>query len=651
MSLDSGTASFTLEQLREAWTRQIEQIETAAQYGFGDFEDAGLFDIPAYYLSLYGKLTDEDRKPEEALFKRGVGLLKNFYQYARDSKSVLAAHKDIHYKLWNRINDLATKPFGAFDLNIRRHVYRMTLLAMELEPPYSSFWKDGDLTDHKRFREEYQNFLNISDEYLYDDVERRNWVLETQRRVEKAIVALRLVTATIKSQVNWTDDTTRPTYVDYPCTSDEYLYGEGKRPGVLSLKLRLGGSVTPEEREKMNEAKAKKSPNKRPASESKEPEPEPKTKKPRHPTSYTMTMENVDADIDEIYNDATYQRSNPRPPRHLVVTPITTIREGTLQNYRTELGVMIRQCRNDYFRGDKVPGTQERKERMLISMDARIQSLRDYARGGGSRWHGFGPLKISKVTAYQVRLLRSLYMKVLLSLDPPASTERLKRALMDRLDDWILFEEIWNEGDHRSLHFPRLGPVLRAGLRENIEARDANIKKWATMLSRMRNTPGLEELKEESTEIKEESSEPEEPAEPEKEPEKEAEEPEKPAEPPKYPWMKSKPGDALNWCLEPRKPGKTVYVSWKIDTRQEERARARIADRNEGFLKDGEGPELKKLEARYAEEDAASDKVAAALAQKGPPEYEKIPRNTVFERLMYMIIIFHWRLFQTRSIL
>ncbi|KAI0112823.1 hypothetical protein F4776DRAFT_640033 [Hypoxylon sp. NC0597] len=622
----------------EAWTKAIDQIDVVAENGFGDFEAAGHRSIGAYYVSLYttlkntmGEISNEfykdDKANEKALFKRAVGILDKFHKYAQGSREALLETKNFHYKLWIRLDDFGHQPWTSYDIDIQKHIQRMIVLTVGLQPPFEQAWKDGDLINHKRFQVAYESFLQLDDKNAYDDVERRNFVLRSQQLVQQALIGLRLLTVSTDLQVNWTNNEIRPTYVDFPYGSEEYFYGLGSRPGVLNIKLKLGGKITPEERKKM-----KKATKKRPAPAS---APEQRQgKRPRPNWGYTMTMENVDADIEDIYHDAAFRNVTKRPSADILVTPLTANRATTLANYRDDLTKIIRRHRSAYYKPETPPTSQVDRDRLIERIEKEIPALRDMAKE--VRTSSTAKLKRAKLAAFSLRFLRALHMKLVLSSTPPVSNEQMNRALTGRMEDWSTFERTWNESDAKTRLIPRLTLELQREIDDAFRARSANILDWTLLLNQLRSGLGPD--------VPEEPEPPQERQEPEESPDQN-----QPKEQTKVSY-KLDPNDTTMWFIEPRRPARSVYVSEKIDRRQEERARARAID--SALMQTGkkEG-RLHRLEEKYRAEDKLSDAVAAALAKKGPPDYAKIPVETVLEKITYMIVIHHWRLFQTARIL
>ncbi|OTA53271.1 hypothetical protein K449DRAFT_440110 [Hypoxylon sp. EC38] len=625
----------------EAWTKAIDQIETAAENGFGDFEESSFPSLGAYYVSLYtilkntmGEISNEfykgDKANEKALFKRAVGLLDKFYEYAQESRQVLMGTKNFHYKLWIRLDDFGHQPWSSYDTAIQKHVYRMAVLSTELQPPFEQAWENGDLINHKRFQTAYENFLKLDDKNAYDDVERRNFVFMSQQQVEQALIGLRLLTASSKVRVNWTDNKTRPAYVEFPYGSNEYLYGIGDRPGVLSLKLKLGGEVTREEREIMKKAAEK--PRKRPATV----RIQQRGKRPRPEWGITMTMANVDADIEDIYCDANFRNISQRPTFDLV-TPLTANRETTLANYREDFLKIIRWHRSVYYKPEAPPTRQVDRDRLIKELEKGIAYARKAARQVRTATNA--KLKQAKLAAYTLRFLRTLHLKLMLSSTPPVSRQRMNQALLDRMEDWSAYERTWNEADLKTQLNPRLTQKKKHEIGSLIRARSSNILDWTLLMNQLRSGLGRT-VPRETEETEQQASE---------EPKESLDRNQSKKE--GIDLFELDPDDASTWVIEPRRPGRSVYVSEKIDQREEERARARAIDSAVMQQEGAEGGRLHRLEARYKAEDKRSDAIAAALAKKGPPGYTNIPVETVFEKLIYMIVIHHWRLFQTASIL
>ncbi|KAI1101799.1 hypothetical protein F4804DRAFT_314918 [Jackrogersella minutella] len=638
----------------KAWSDSIEHLSNAATFGFSDFEAAGFQGSVPYFLSSYSNLITalseisreifKHESATESLFNRAVETLERYFEHVRDNSEEFTAYRNFHYEIFVRVGLLSRQPFISFDGNISRHIRTMAVLVADLSPHAAEAWSDGDLVGYERAAKAFEDFTELEIAHRENEADYRDLVFRSQELVSEALVGLRLPTYLTQVQTNVFDDNTRPTYVDFSCNSDEYLYGQGRRPGVLDLKRRLGGQLTPEETERVDQARktTKQTTRKRPASTPKAPlEP----KRPRTiGRGYTMSIENVLADIAEIHNDARFNVTSWAPSRDPIRTPPVANRQETLENYRPNLLKMLRQYRKHYYLPEDPPKEQHDRDVLLGRLEGEFETLRaDIARKGVNTTSR-GRLKEARLSAYALRYLRSLHMQLLLTSTPPIEAERLNQALIDRLDDWVLFEQAWNAGDEKSQREAR-SVSSKTTFGGYVDQRNQNINTWRELQNQLRSGPS-EEAEEAEEPVKEESEEEEEVVEEEEHPEKTTEV----VEP-----SGVKEGDIKNlkitgnyYIFRPGRPGRTVYVSEKDERQRYERAVARAID---SALGQREGGEVDKKREEHRLENERIERVGTSLAAKGPPDYEQIPRTTVFEKLAYMVVMTHWRFFQARAIL
>ncbi|KAI0851991.1 hypothetical protein F5Y00DRAFT_274245 [Daldinia vernicosa] len=639
------------EPTAESLTIRLERIETAGLYGFTDFGTAGFHEAAPYFISLYTSLIQllgeiarvkvkDGADAERELFGRGVKFLDTCHDFVRDNIEELMKFKNFHYKLWARLENFSQQPFTSSNKNISRHITQMTLLAGNNAPPASQSWVGDALPEHKRFVRAYNEFMGLEDWQLRTDADRRELIFFSQEILDQALLGLRMPMVSIQIHKELFREGGRPTYIDFPSDAEEWLYGLGQRPGVLDLKLKLGGKLTPEEEEKKKQAQQEPKKRPQPSSESNQPG----LKKTRLLENYTITMDNVDADIEDIYSDAAFMDVFERPGYERLLNPTVENREDTLNSYAPEFSKRLRICRRNYYRPEAPPSSQDRRDQILKQMENDIPRLRDEIHEKAEIITSPSKLKEARVAAYTLKFIRALYMKLVLSATPEMSSDKMNRALRDRLDDWILHEQAWNAGDDRAINNPRTAAARKSWLMRFVDARNENIEKWWVLrdqLDAQINSQAKRDAEADNSE-----------AQGEKEKEKEA--PEKagdktePANKPEEAEKKAAKRTPVYW-VEPRKPSKTVFFDERFERRREDRARAAAKTRLIGPPAPGQ---YYSNEEQYRLEDEHSAQLAINFpSQGGPPKFQDMPKNTIYDKIIYMLVMTHWRFYQGLSVI
>ncbi|KAI2632258.1 hypothetical protein GGR54DRAFT_582840 [Hypoxylon sp. NC1633] len=630
----------------EQWTSLIDSIDAALKNNFSEYETANFLSLPPFVVALNARLNyvlERVAKAQvkdtvgdaKALFERVLVMLGRFHDYVRNNIETLTQYRDFAHKIRVRTMTLSRQPFITFDTRMRDHIRDMFRIARENETRLEDVWQGTDLINHSRFRTAFDEFMELTEKIkLEDDYAHWRLMFHSQDILHDAFAGLHIPSAAFSIRADLFNDRRRPTYIDYSCQSREYLYGHGDRPGVLYLKETLGGPITEEEREGMDAAKRQGK--KRPAPAD-EPQPAPVV-------GYTMTLDNAEADIDDVYSDAKYKGRHARPVDRLV-TPTATNREDTLRNYKAEIIKRLKRFEQAYFKSDTPPATQAEREQMMTALSIGIGELRINIRAvNPKRNNTNGIWKEARINTIGLKYLRSLHMKLLLSSEPPPTQDKLVRNLIDRIDDWILFEEIWTGADQNTIRLQRTSETTKAHLRRFVTQRTTNINKWRTFRTELENIlagnaplPGGD------------GNEPA-PNPP------EVEEAEQAPDPDDLPWAvrrgmpprRRDPNEIPFHYLRPHRPSRTVYFNERQEKRERERMLERAKRRALGPRLPGEVDEL---EEEYAREDAIIAKVAATFAKGGPPHFEQIPTEGVFDKLVYMIVLSQWRHYNGRPLL
>ncbi|OTB16241.1 hypothetical protein K445DRAFT_21881 [Daldinia sp. EC12] len=695
----------------ESLTNRFEWIESAGLYGFTDHDVNGYHSAAPYFLHLYSRLLQLIRetalamqKPngqnERALLSREVKFLEICHEFVRDNAEELFKTKDFHYKLWARVEDFSRQGITSFDNRMSRHITRMSFLLGDHAPPPSESWQGDTLPSHGRFVRAYDEFLELDDRPLRNDVDRRLLMFLSQEVLAQALLGLRMPMVSLSVQENLFVEGARPTYVDFPYGSDEWLYGLGERPGVLELRRQIGGQITPEQEERIKRAKAIKNTEepkqpinpkqptdpKQPADSTRSAEsrkrPAPYVpvqrdpKRPRAIDNYTITNDNIEADIQDIYSTAKFLDMSNKPDIARLLNPTAENREDTLNAYESELHKVLRQCRLNIYKPENPPQTQAERDRLMRQIENQIPRLRDEIHKKSDMITSASKLKEARVAAFTLKFIRTLHMKLLLASDPPPSVSQMRHALRDRLDDWILHEQAWNAADEKAIKHLRPGFAAKKNwLMKFVDARNQNIQNWWTLRDQLDEAIREEALSgvggegndsgngggggggggEAQEQAKTGETQPakdqpakdqpvdNQPVDNQPADNQPADNPPAPGEETKQAEETKEPKRAPLYWLEPRKAPTTVYFDEREEARREERARARAMERLLGPPSPGESY---LDEERYRLEDEFSAKLAAAFpAHGGPPAHETIPRETVYDKIIYMFVMTHWRYF------
>ncbi|KAI1801465.1 hypothetical protein F4811DRAFT_534541 [Daldinia bambusicola] len=670
----------------ESLATRFERIENVALYGFTDYEASGFHHPAPYFVHLYTQLIqlmgetaleahNGGGKNGKDLFAREVTFLETCHEFVRDNAEELLKFKDFHYKLWARLEDFCSHGWTSYDKRISRHITRVSFLLGDIAPPPAQSWEGDTLPAHGRFVRAYDDFMKLEDRRLRNDQDRRTLMLYSQEILDQALLGLRMPMVSIDIQEELFREGARPTYIDFPYGSDEWLYGLGQRPGVLELRRKIGGPLTPEQEERIKRAKAYKEPQelKKPQEPKKPTEPKQSTRKskkrpapvmpiqrapkrPRISDNYTITTDNVEADFQDIHSTATFLDITERPDIERLLNPTVENRDETLIAYKPEFSKVLRQYRLNLFRPEEPPVSQEQRNQLLRQMDNEIPRLRAEIHKKSDMVTSAVKLKEARVAAFALKFVRTLYMKLLLISDPAPSANRMRQALRDRLDDWILHEQAWNAADEKAIKNPRTIGSRKVWLMRYVDSRNESIDRWWTLRDQLdawirdeADRQELDKLGEGYEEDEEDEEEEEEPVpadeeQPEKETHSVGDGASKPAsEPQEKATTKAAEKPPPVYWMEPRKPCEPVFVDERAERRREERYRARSLEELLGPPQPGQ-PYLD-LE-RYRLEDEQSAKLAAAFPERGgPPGFELMPHDTVYDKIIYMLVMSHWRYF------
>ncbi|KAI1739106.1 hypothetical protein F4680DRAFT_422870 [Xylaria scruposa] len=465
---------------------------------------------------------DAKLKPDlDSLFQRVMKLLSTAVRHVYFVREKLTpVHKEL-LKLVLRINNTP-------DINndgLTRHQIEMGDRLTKIRPPAEEAWTDDgqNLLHNHEFNRKYKEFCNLKRDARIAQTRHEMYATRSWQLLQSAFRELDIPVIKIYPTGDFFDNDTRWTFLDYPYGSHEYLYGKGRRPGMIALKEVLGGTATDAETKKgfvtaytKRNTKEMFEPASKPIEESKEQDKEksppnknkrnstddvsPKPKKPRTGSSegYTMNIVNAAADIEDCLRDSKFtsvqEDDVDRPGSERLQTPTVETRRTTLVAYHEDLISIIDQVYKRRFglptSRSKLPQTAAARgawltlaKKELVSARAAVSSFIDSATT---------PAKAKKLrlAAYKLKLVRAMYTAGLLSGEPAASAEDIQEGLIGRLDDWILHEEAWNVAEKTILGRSAITQDTYDLINGQIDERDANIARWKGLRDEVEKGPG-----------------------------------------------------------------------------------------------------------------------------------------------------------------
>lgn len=564
----------------------------------------GLFNELSYNGS------NQNTADQDHPLSRGLFLLDQCLRHVLQNKAGLRGEI---IGLRRVLRELGSAPWHNLNPRINEHILDMYYELAEMAPTPQESWDGDDLRDSEDFQKVFDDFQTNGAQNLIDEGSCSALIHRSHRSLELAIEALGLPAILSSIPRDLLDDELNPTYLHYPCTAPEFLYGRNGHRGILHVKQAHGGPLTADEQTRMNAAARRRSRGDD-GQATQEPTQEPKRR--RRNTTYTLTLENVEAEHLAMDCDAGNEREYRRPTQDLLVTPTNPYTPEVLEKYGRDFKAAIVSIRVDLDLNFEPPITPERRNAMLDRLSNGIGEQRAAAREldlGNNNLQ----LKRARVAAFKIKYMRMLYMKLILTQDPPLSDAAMRRALAMRLADWRLHEEIWNTADvqavgRRSKTASReANRERRRQLQHDIRRRTKNAVKWEAMEEAL-TTTGAAAAEEEAV----------------------VEEPEPVAAP--RPAGQPRNAGLIDKILGNHRPGRSVFYNKRLEQGRERWWRACINARSNGLpvpprpvLRDT-GPEPYALE--------------------GPPGHEQLPLGSVWEKLQYMIVLTHWRIYQGRLI-
>ncbi|KAI1419939.1 hypothetical protein F5Y12DRAFT_720130 [Xylaria sp. FL1777] len=705
-------------------TTVVGHLETGFSTNFAELDKKKYANAEEFFLSTYSGIVDtmqlvtnekwKDDVDEnlkdglDALFSRLLALLPKSVEHIRKTDGSLT---QVHKGLLEAMLRLSERPDCTAD-GLMVHIVKMASQLNRIRPPPRGAWNaDGsDLNPNDEFEEIFEEFSRLEKDPENKQMQHELYAIGSYRLLRSALRALHLPEEYANPGEEFFYNKTRPSYVEYPYGSDEFFYGKGRRPGVISIKSRLGSPLTDAQQASLDEVaqkaadeevkqeskntKEKSFANKRKQAtkktwkkqkEQKEKENTKGTKrekeqkrhskvgkyhgskKPRTKWGYTMTSVNAAADVEDILRDSKYtdlgeEGDVDRPDSDRLVTPTVEIRKTTLVAYRNDLRSIIDEIYKRRFgtptnkaKRPQTPNERkawlERATRELKWARANVHKLIETATTPAKS-------KQLRLAAYKLKLVRSMYTLGLLSGEPSASLQEIRDGLKGRLDDWILYEEAWNVSELITLERQNITQELWDTITAQIDDRANNITRWREMkeeldgekpASSKRTKPTEQDsVFGDSDELESSSSEEQEEDDGEDEDEDENDDGEVEKEKRKLKQEKNEVQEVvltdeeiangriiLNAVLHPKLPDSGNYL---LDPREERRRRKWFKEMAIAKLAGKPTPPWT--------HKAPFDPFAAG----GPPGWEKLPLETVWDRLQYMWVLTYWRFFQLREL-
>ncbi|KAI1357785.1 hypothetical protein F5Y08DRAFT_346369 [Xylaria arbuscula] len=552
----------------------------------------------------------------ELLFKRTVALLPLSIEYAKEAGNNL---RPVHKALLSNVQELGERRDVTGTNGLAIHIIRMYKHLDDIWPPAREAWVDSglDLKPDAEFDNIYEEFCRLYKEQRHSQGDYERYARQSSRLLEKALEALHLPESQLDLDDSFFKNETRPTYVSFPCNSKEFLYGIGKRPGILSIKARLGGPLTADQQSSLESA-AKMSNQK---------------SLPQHPRNpgvgkdYKMDQTNAIADFQDALHDS--EALNPghrdiaRPGAELI-TPTWGIRKGILIPYRQELeAIAERICKEFKMPVDEaqLPKSPDQRVNWIQPIAEEIKNTRALINHHMNYDNTSNKAKSLRLAAYKLKILRAVFMIGLFSGIPRALPPNVKNALGVRLDDWILHEQAWVVGDRHIMAHGEMDKKVLDELQQDIAGREANIARWTEMKDQMMGDSVTSQRVDGSHDSGIDV-----------------------VSPPEVPEDTDPVLDddtirsatiLLKSVLRPTIPDAGDYV---LDVREERRRRRWYEKVALARLTGDSAPQW------------TCKRVVDPFTAGGPPQWEHLPRQGYWERLQFMWIMTRWRFYQLREL-
>ncbi|CAJ2504243.1 Uu.00g116370.m01.CDS01 [Anthostomella pinea] len=637
------------------WQYANEEFESWEEGIRGTQEDWAMLWFELLIRDILGGLSRDCTKPgtiigeSRAQFIRAVEALVNATTiYVTDNLAFLTGPRVAQWR--ELVDELSRAPYNQLDDRIFGWVEQATALVDERAPAPdpAEAWNFGGLTNSAEFEAAYARFEGLREQTVGNEEDRRELLWESQEVLAEALEAVSLDANFAHNVLDAPEalfaDATRPTYIDFAHDTLEAIEGRDGRQGVLALKRSLGCTLTPAEEAQVNNGAATPVPGSLKRGPPKEsPSGGPAPKKPKA-GGYSMTEEEALDDVNDIRRAVIRKgvtKFRPAVRSDRLVTPTLEYPENKMYNYRKDLWTRAEEWDAKYFTLDAIPKRKDARA-MIKELGKGINSSTAAARAPlaplepGKTQPSDSKLKWGRIDILEARYLRAL-RTLLVVRSQSLRPEQVRRELSARLDTWILNERIWNAADRKS-----------GGEDDRIAARRANITAWRQL---------QQELDQDVDD-----------AEPDDSGDDDAvddavdgdDEPAAPAAgaPPSISEGDVTYGAArLREVLRTVRPGRTSFVDPRSERLREQMLRdavkraGRPAKPDKGKGKEPAGKGKGKGKAVDEDEAEAVDPLRATFTgTSGPPDHDGLPRDTVWQRILYMIILTQWRFIQAKDL-
>ncbi|KAK8030133.1 hypothetical protein PG993_011424, partial [Apiospora rasikravindrae] len=516
------------------------------------------------------------------------------------------------------------------------HINYMSAFRRKNWPLSEAAWEKGRLIGNEDFDQIFAEFADLDRKGPPKDTfEGRRLVNGSVKSVLKAaktlLISLDDINIPLESLVN---EESRPTCVDRPNSDPLFLSGTEKRPGALALKAYLGG---PREESKSDfpldfsqtyagekrdfgvfadpevvarVAKEAENSAKRPAlggNKKKTPSTRKKTTggggtvvPSQEGDFYSYTIADADADINDLLREARGLEVRPSS-----ITPVVRISSDVLMKYRSTC--LPRFTKFQWAQDAVDAHGPEQLSEDLVALEEEMTVQRGYIVETRARGRfNYNNLKTLKCTTLFLRYLRCLHTRLLMAARP---ADDLLQARVDRLADWILHEEVWNDANRYSLARIKADSKLRPRYTAELAEREERIEDWRNQILALHKAMAM---KGDTIRVEEETSEEE--------------------------------------TIEEETTIPTPETSHVAETTapvQEEKKEVdydAILDKEPERVLDPSRREACKGEKKEQEEEPEF----TIFAEGGPPGYKELPQTEVYDKLQYMIILTFWRVLQAQ---
>ncbi|KAK8063298.1 hypothetical protein PG996_007950 [Apiospora saccharicola] len=645
-----------------------------------------------------------NRNPDK-LFDFAVNSMVSMHQALRRGKLNTQAEKRAWMPILLRnMDQLSKAPWVKYrgKDHLLRHLDGISYFRMKNFPLNQAAWTKGEMAGNPEFEKIFADFERlVANGQPKNEQEGRGLVHSSVNLVLNAARALLISLDDINIPVEkLVNEATRPTCVDKPITDPVFFSGTKEQPGAIAMKAYLGsppkndsdsqfpldGSVdysgekrdfgdfaSPDEetittnnieienlpkRQALvgKKAETTKASSRCPVMQNKSIKAASQPSKPRwaskaswvksstssstsreNDSHYQYTTADANADIGDLEAVVQGYATGSKPHVH----PVVAMSADLLGKYRPTILPHVlkwnwaREAASPEH-SDPVGPDLPRLEEEIAALRQVIVATRLAARPNYSN------LKMLKCTVLLVRYLRSLYMRLFMAARPK---DDLMQARADRLADWILHEEVWNDATKYSLKMTKSTSKLCPQLHRDLEAREANIKDWQDQLLKLQidiakkqaakaeeEEEVVDAMDEEEVVVAEEEEE--EAAAP---VEEEVTAPLGPPPPINLPEPKYKDKDVkdLEYGAYLDEPELVLDP-----TRYAARMRGNTARGSRGTS--GTGGEKKKKQQKV------KPPKFVVFAGVGPQGYKELPKEGVYDKLQFMIIMTFWRVLQAK---